>query len=137
MGKNVSYHKKRIVPKKTLAEVRLSCCYKQANESPAQTDWRGFLLMIFNGLLFCLYFFGLLVAVVNHILTIGLHTVVIFARTNDNLFKLTQTCTSRYQVTADNILFHTIEGIYLTTDGSLVEYLGGFLERCWAALVIP
>ena len=33
-------------------------------------------------------------------------------------------------MTADHILLHAFEIIGLTVDGSLVEHLGGLLERC-------
>ena len=52
-----------------------------------------------------------------------------FAHRHDHkALVLTQTRTSRDQVTADDVLLKTFEGIDLTVDGSIVEDLGRLLE---------
>ena len=66
---------------------------------------------------------------VEDVLLVGLDALVILTRTNDELVKLAQTCTGGDAVTADNVLLHTLEAVLLATDGSLVEHLGGLLER--------
>ena len=65
---------------------------------------------------------------VEHVLAVRLNTLVLLLGAHDNLIELTQTGTSGDKVTADNVLLHTLQAIYLATDGSLVEHLGGFLE---------
>ena len=42
--------------------------------------------------------------------------------------ELAHTCTSGDEVTADNVLLHTLEVVGLARDGGLVEHLGRFLE---------
>ena len=66
---------------------------------------------------------------VEDVLLVGLDALVILTRTNDELVKLAQTCTGGDAMTADNVLLHTLETVLLATDGSLVEHLGGLLER--------
>ena len=70
-----------------------------------------------------------MIAVVEHILTIGLHTLIVLFRTNDELLPLTQAGTSGNEVTADHVLLHALEIIDLATDSSLVEHLRCLLER--------
>lgn len=70
-----------------------------------------------------------MIAVVEHILTIGLHTLIVLFRTNDELLPLTQAGTSGNEVTADHVLLHALEIIDLATDSSLVEHLRRLLER--------
>lgn len=64
-----------------------------------------------------------------YILAVGQNTVVFFFRTYHNLFELTLTGTGRNQVTADNVLLHTFQTVYLSVDSSLVEDLRRFLGR--------
>ena len=66
---------------------------------------------------------------IEDILAIGLHALVFFLRTNDDAVPCTKTCTSRYQMSADNILLHTLKEVNLTLDGSLIKNLCGLLER--------
>ena len=42
--------------------------------------------------------------------------------------ELAHTCTSGDEVTADNVLLHTLEVVGLARDGGFVEHLGRFLE---------
>ena len=50
--------------------------------------------------------------------------------TNDDFVELTQTGTSRNEVTADNVLLHTLEVVGLSADGCFVEHLRCLLEGC-------
>ena len=53
---------------------------------------------------------------------------IVFTSTHDNLVKLTQTSTSRYQMATDYILLHSIQSIALAVDSSLIEHFRGLLE---------
>ena len=77
-----------------------------------------------NTLIACHLLCRLLVREIGNVAAVGLHTVVLFLRANNNLLPLAKTCTCRDEVTRDNVLLHTLEVVYLTTDSSLVEKLG-------------
>ena len=70
------------------------------------------------------------VAEVDYRTAVGLSTLVVLERAYDNLVELALTCTGRDEVTADDVLLHTLETVALAVDGSIVEHLGGLLERC-------
>ena len=77
-------------------------------------------------LLRCRFF----IRIVDNVLAVGLHAVVLFFRADDDAFPLAKTRSGRYEVSADNVFFHSFEAVYLSTDGSFVQHLGGFLELC-------
>ena len=58
---------------------------------------------------------------VEHVLAVSLHTLILFLGADNNLIELTQTSTGRDEVTADNVLLHTLEEVLLTAYGGLVE----------------
>ena len=68
------------------------------------------------------------VCIVEYILSVGLHTLIFFLRAYDKFIPLTKTSTCRNQVSANYILLHTLEIIYLTTDSSLIQNLSSLLE---------
>ena len=72
---------------------------------------------------------GLLVEI-DDVLLVGLHALVVLARADNEFVPCTESGTSGDEVSADDVLLHTLEIVLLTTDGSLVEHLGGLLERC-------
>ena len=69
-----------------------------------------------------------IVDVVGNVLTVSLHTLVLFFASYDNLLVFAQTCTSWDEVTADNVLLHTLEEVNLTTDSTIVKNLCRLLE---------
>ena len=69
------------------------------------------------------------ICIVEYILSVSLHALVLFLRTNNKFLPLAETGTCWNQVTADNILLHSLKVIYLTTNSSLVQDLSGLLER--------
>ena len=85
-----------------------------------------FMLCLFR--LFSLH--GFLLAIVDNVLAVGLHTVVILLRADNDFVELAKTRTGRDEVSADNVLLHTLEIVYLATYSRFVEHLGCLLERC-------
>ena len=65
---------------------------------------------------------------IGYILTIGKSPVELLFRTDNQAIEFTLTRSGRYQMAADNVLFHTFERIDFTVDSSLVEDFGRFLE---------
>ena len=65
---------------------------------------------------------------IGYILTIGKSPVELLFRTDNQAIEFTLTRSGRYQMSADNVLFHTFERIDFTVDSSLVEDFGRFLE---------
>ena len=57
-----------------------------------------------------------------------LDLVMLLLRHYEELVILGQTCTSRDEVTADDVLLDALELVRLARDGRIVEYLGGLLE---------
>ena len=55
--------------------------------------------------------------------------VVVIGRTYYEALVFAQTGTGGDEVTADNVLLHTLEAVGLALDSGFVEHLGGFLER--------
>lgn len=66
---------------------------------------------------------------VEHGLAVSKDAVVLFLRADDEFLPLAESGTGRNEVTGYHVLLHTFQTVYLTTYGSLVEHLGGLLER--------
>ena len=58
----------------------------------------------------------------------GGHLVVVVHGRYDDALELALACSSGDEVTADDVLLQTLEGVDFAADGSFAEYLGGLLE---------
>ena len=58
----------------------------------------------------------------------GSHLVVVVHGGYDDALKFALTCAGRDEVTADDVLLQTLEGVDLTADSSFTEHFGGLLE---------
>ena len=76
-----------------------------------------------------LYADGFFLGEVEDVLLVGLHALVVFAASHDDLLELAQTGSGGDEVTADDVLLHALEVVHLALDGGFVEHLGGLLER--------
>lgn len=66
---------------------------------------------------------------IKHSSFVCLNALVILLCQDYNLVELALTGTGRNEVTADNVLLHTLETVALAVDSSIIEDLGGLLER--------